>query len=251
MRKRTFADIPILEFDEIDSTNKYCLDNLKDLIDAFPYTSKWLKTVVIANHQTMGKGRRDREWLSHPNSSMLASFIVYPKYYGTMLDTGLMMCLVNEILNEHGVPSKIKWPNDIMGTSDVGKNTKKLSGVLTQIVDDHLVIGIGINITSGSSGNIEDSDCLETYGFSVTNIELLDMIIKKIVDFDSSNISSGDILKMYRNHSATLGKTVRVEAMNEVYEGKVIDFADNGALILEIPSGREIELNEGDVIHLR
>lgn len=249
MIKRTFADIPIYEFEEIDSTNKYALEELNSLKAEFLDSSSWIKAVITARQQTDGKGRRDRQWLSEKDGSLLVSFILDPKFFGTMLDTTLLISCANEVLVELGVRSSLKWPNDIV--IDEGSSTRKLAGVLTQIAGDFIVVGIGVNISKIGEDLLKNAACINEFEISITSRELLDLIIQKILAIEESDFAHQKVLDRYKNVCSSLSKQVRVESINETIEGKVIDIAITGALVLEMGDGRVLELSEGDVIHLR
>ena len=249
MIKRTFADIPIYEFEEIDSTNKYALEELNSLKAEFLDSSSWIKAVITARQQTDGKGRRDRQWLSKKDGSLLVSFILDPKFFGSMLDTTLLISCANEVLVELGVRSSLKWPNDII--IDEGSSTRKLAGVLTQIAGDFIVVGIGVNISKIGEDLLENTACINEFEISITSRELLDLIIQKILAIEESDFTHQKVLDRYKNVCSSLSKQVRVESINETIEGKVIDIAITGALVLEMGDGRVLELSEGDVIHLR
>lgn len=249
MIKRTFADIPIYDFDEIDSTNKYALENLNTIKTEYISASTWIKAVVTAHQQSDGKGRRDRRWVSEPGSALLVSFVVEPKFFGTMLDTTLLISCVNEVLNRLGVPSKLKWPNDI--TVDVNGDTNKLAGVLTQIAGDYLIIGVGVNIEKITDDELENIGCINDFDIQIQSEELLDLILNTLTKLNANDFNFENVLAKYRTMSVTLNKQVRVESMNETIEGKAIDITDTGSLLLEMSDGRLVELSEGDVIHLR
>lgn len=249
MIKRTFADIPIYDFDEIDSTNKFGLENLYDIKADFLEGSTWVKAVVTARQQSEGKGRRDRKWISEPDSSLLVSFIVEPKFFGTMLDTTLLITCVNKTLMKLGVPSKIKWPNDITVENEFG--TEKLAGVLTQIAGDYLVIGLGINIKSIENSELGKVASVDSFDVQISRDELLEIVLKEVTTLVDTDFVFQNVLEKYKTMSSTLGKQVRIESMNETIEGKVIDIAITGSLVVEMADGRVVELSEGDVIHLR
>lgn len=248
MIKSSFADIPIISFDEIDSTNKYAVLNLKDIQSGFSVSS-WIKTVILAKHQTAGRGRLDRTWLNERDSSLLASFIVDPKYFGTMLDTTLLITIINDVLNNLGVNSSIKWPNDLV-VKQSDAPMKKLGGVLTEIAGDFLVIGVGININSTEKIEVENICSLEDFGVHISPEELLNEILSEITS-NNFDLSHEEVLNLYKEKSETLNSVVRVETFNETFEGKVLDFSNTGALVLEMGDGRIIELSEGDITHLR
>jgi BirA family biotin operon repressor/biotin-[acetyl-CoA-carboxylase] ligase len=250
MIKRTFADIPIFEFDELESTNKYGVDNINILKNEFSSSSKWLKAIICARQQTGGKGRRGRDWLSEPDSAMLASFVIDPLHFGTMLDTTLLITIVNELIRDLGVSSGLKWPNDICVLGNDNK-LEKLAGVLTEIASEYLVIGIGINIKKFSDTNIENIAALNDYDIDISQSDLIDKIIYIISEQETVNFESEFILSKYKSMSLSISKRVRVETINETFEGIAVSIAQSGALLLELDDKRIIELSEGDVVHLR
>ena len=137
----TAANLERIEvFARIDSTNTYLKDQ--------PSPTPGMFRVAIAEHQTAGRGRHDRAWISEPGKSLCLSlsyrFVQTPPDLPALtlaLGVGVAVCL-----SDIGVASvSLKWPNDLL----IGRD--KLAGILTETQfrgnnDTTVIIGIGINI---------------------------------------------------------------------------------------------------------
>ncbi len=123
-------------FEEIDSTNIYAKNN------EFPEG-----TIIVAESQTAGKGRKGRKWISTKGKGIYFSTILKPKIdIKNILKFSLIFPLsVFETIKQEGLNPKIKWPNDVY------LNNKKVSGILLESDIEgaeikKIVVGIGINI---------------------------------------------------------------------------------------------------------
>lgn len=125
----------ILNFNTINSTNKYIID-MHDQLDDF--------TFVTAKEQTSGKGREERVWYSQNGENILASFLVKnPEYIDKFQLFSICTAVsIVKILEEIGVKNcSIKWPNDIY------VNDKKICGILLQgELPNYFVVGFGLNV---------------------------------------------------------------------------------------------------------
>jgi BirA family biotin operon repressor/biotin-[acetyl-CoA-carboxylase] ligase len=131
-------------FKEISSTNDIALKNYKE--KEF--------TVFVAETQNKGRGRNNRNWFSPSGKNLYFSFILHPfieKQFFTSLPVYAAYS-VFETLTPHLFEKniKIKWPNDIL------VNGKKISGILIEVKEKAVIIGIGINV------NMEKFPCFET-----------------------------------------------------------------------------------------
>jgi BirA family biotin operon repressor/biotin-[acetyl-CoA-carboxylase] ligase len=129
-------------FQELTSTNDYVKENFDELLPLLP-------GVIVANHQSNGKGKGDAVWQSNPGENLLVSVMLKP---GFALAEGLFR--VNYILTysvitmlrkDYNLEAYVKWPNDIY----IGD--KKIAGILAEntISGDKLntvIGGLGINI---------------------------------------------------------------------------------------------------------
>jgi BirA family biotin operon repressor/biotin-[acetyl-CoA-carboxylase] ligase len=133
--------LEIVSFDELNSTQLYLIDKIK---------SKEYKPpiAIITKTQTGGIGSRDNRWVasrgdflvsfalgldSLPSDLPLESVSIYFAY------------LLKEILYKYDKNIFLKWPNDFY-VSD-----KKIGGCVTKVINDSIIVGIGINLVSKNS----------------------------------------------------------------------------------------------------
>ena len=126
----------ILSLDSVDSTQKY----LKELIlkekISLPYA-------VVANFQTDGVGSRENKWNSIKNNLFLSFAIEFnelPKDLKLESASIYFSYILKETLEELGSKVWLKWPNDFY------INDKKIGGMITNIVKESVVCGVGLNI---------------------------------------------------------------------------------------------------------
>jgi len=137
MIKEAIIGRQIIRLETVDSTNEH-LKRHADLSDE--------GTVVIADRQTEGRGRRGRTWIDHPGKSLLFSFLLHPKADQAQLLLNMMWpaVAVAEALAKFGTDTFVKWPNDLL----IGG--RKVGGVLAETIisgdSARMVIGIGLNL---------------------------------------------------------------------------------------------------------
>jgi len=209
-----FADVRW--FSEVDSTNRVAADLVRG--------GAGDGLVVVADHQTAGRGRRGRSWESRPGSSLLASVILRPVPGLVTLAAGLAAAEACEAVA--GVAALLKWPNDVMGPKG------KLGGILSEVVGDAVVVGVGLNLGWAPPGAAH-------MGVGVDRDALLQAWLAGLD-------GPADILARYRERCATLGRPVRVELPSGTVEGVADDVDEQGRLVV---GGRPI--TAGDVVHLR
>ena len=179
-------------------------------------------SIVVADHQTAGRGRLDRRWEAPPGSALLASFVLEPH---PLLSLAAGVAAAEAC----GPDVRLKWPNDLM------LRGRKLGGILVEVGGGKAVVGIGINLTSAPPGAARLGRLRD---------ELLDRLRAELSVWTSA--SSGRILDHWRELSVTLGRHVRVALPGHTFEGIAQDIAEDGALVVD---GQRI--GAGDVIHLR
>jgi BirA family transcriptional regulator, biotin operon repressor / biotin---[acetyl-CoA-carboxylase] ligase len=192
-------------------------------------------TVVVADQQTAGHGRGDKSWLSAPGASLLASWTFRPAPAEPGLFTLLAGVAVTMALRPLGVADLgLKWPNDVWLTNG------KIAGVLAHGTSDHLVIGIGVNVSQHELPR-ELADIATTLvraGHDIDRLALLARITKEL-DAATDPASWPAALAEGRKRSITLGRHVEVsDAGSAPFRGKAIALADDGALVVETPYGQ-------------
>jgi BirA family biotin operon repressor/biotin-[acetyl-CoA-carboxylase] ligase len=209
-----FSDVR--RFSEVDSTNRVAADLVR--------AGAGDGLVVVAEHQSSGRGRRGRTWESQPGSSLLVSVVLRPVPALVTLAAGLAAAEACEAVARVAV--RLKWPNDVMG--DAGK----LGGILSEVVGDAVVVGLGLNLSWAPTG----AACL---GPEVDRDELL-------VAWLGALEERRDVLAAYRDRCSTIGRRVRVELPAGAVEGVAEAVDDHGRLVVD---GQAIAA--GDVVHLR
>ena len=100
-------------------------------------------TLVLAEYQTRGRGRRGAAWLSDPGEGLTFSLVLRPMYTRASwcrvsLVAGLGIAV--SLREQFAIPAEVKWPNDVLTEGG------KCCGILVEAKDDFLVLGIGINV---------------------------------------------------------------------------------------------------------
>lgn len=210
--------------------------------------------VVTAKYQTQGKGRRGRTWCSNPGG-LYFSVLLRPKLPLTEVAkiTLLAGITVVEILRSmYGLPAVLKWPNDVL------VNGKKICGILVELSADsesvhHVIVGVGINCNQSSDSwppalcHIATSLATETNN-TIDRKQLLEQILAHLEHYylrfrEDKNF----LLKLARQYTSLLGKTVQVITNNETYIATAIDISENGALIVQKQDGCRFSLWAADV----
>src|SRR5438876_4697526 len=128
----------VRRFAELDSTNRRVLD------EARAGAAEGL--VVVADHQTAGRGRLGRTWVAPPGSSLLVSVLFRPGSLeaGHLLTTAVALAACDACERVAGVAPDLKWPNDLL----VGN--LKLGGILAEADGAAVVVGLGLNVNRAS-----------------------------------------------------------------------------------------------------
>ncbi|MCH9811248.1 biotin--[acetyl-CoA-carboxylase] ligase [bacterium] len=121
-----------IHFEKIDSTHLYAKRNIENFNEI---------TIISASFQTSGIGRKNDPWIAKENSSLLVS-IVYdaPKKDKIPYLSQIWALALKEALFSLHLPITFKHPNDLM------IHGKKLSGILSEIIDRKAITSIGLNI---------------------------------------------------------------------------------------------------------
>lgn len=134
---------------------RFCVQHFKELFSTNSYLLKLplRKTreglVVTADYQTAGRGKPGRQWLSQAGKNLLFSLLIKPPLAPSkapLLTQTACRC-VAEVLQQHGIESRFKWPNDIL------VNGKKICGILVETGTsgaqlDYVIVGVGLNVNA-------------------------------------------------------------------------------------------------------
>ncbi|WP_210713761.1 bifunctional biotin--[acetyl-CoA-carboxylase] ligase/biotin operon repressor BirA [Pseudomonas sp. MWU349] len=235
-------DIRIL--DSIDSTNAQALRSIEEGSVA-PF-------LVLAERQTVGRGRRGRKWVSPFAENIYYSLVLrmdggLRQLEGLSLVVGLA---VMHTLREYGVPGAgLKWPNDVL----VGQ--KKVAGILLELVGDpadvcHVVLGIGINVNMQSAEEIDQewtSVRLES-GKVIDRNQLVARLNEVLVSYLERHRLNGFSAIQHEWEQAHLwqGRAVSLIAGVNKIDGVVLGIDRQGALRLSV-EGEEKTYSGGEL----
>jgi BirA family biotin operon repressor/biotin-[acetyl-CoA-carboxylase] ligase len=212
--------------------------------------------VLVTEHQTAGRGRLDRVWVTPPRAALTFSLLVRPetvpvaRWPWLPLLTGLAVAeAVREVA---GVPATLKWPNDVL-VGDL-----KLAGILVERVEvpaGAAVVGVGLNVSSTREElPVESATSLFLAGATTPDrTALLVGVLTRFSHwYDAWSASGGAALRpSYREACSTLGREVRVDLPGgEPLHGRAVDVDADGRLLVD--DGRTVRaLGAGDVVHVR
>ena len=211
-------------------------------------------SLVVADEQTLGRGRLDRRWFTPPRTALAFSLILRPTYAEKPLlsrTVGLAALSLADVLQTLNLDPQIKWPNDIL------LNGRKLAGILIEATwsEDEvscIVIGMGINVAKAA---VPSTDIL---GFPATSLEnmlgyipdrkvLLHSILANIIAL-RPHIGTDAFISSWEKKLAYYGRQVRVEMGGEKsVSGKVVGLESDGSLRLKGDDGKSISVRFGDV----
>ncbi|ELY95400.1 biotin--[acetyl-CoA-carboxylase] ligase [Natrialba taiwanensis] len=213
--------------------------------------------VVLADEQTGGRGRLDREW-SSPSGGIWLSIVTRPSITPARAPLYTLAAAVAtaETAREAGVDARIKWPNDVVVPVGENGDYRKLAGILTEMEGETdrvawLTVGIGVN------ANI-DADTLPA-GATTVRDEAADVDRRRFVQrlletFDDARTDLEAVVPAWRELALTLGQRVRVDRPAGAVVGEAVDITAAGALVIETDAGEErttVTVSAGDCEHLR
>ena len=250
--RKTLSDIPLgglRTFEKTGSTNDIALawagEGAPDL------------SLVYAEEQESGRGRSDRRWYSPPGCGLAFSLVLRPSpvEVGKIPRfSGLGALAVCSALGSLGLNSEIKWPNDVL------LNRRKVCGVLVETVwlgdkADAIILGVGVNVTSGSVPSGErlnfPATCVESeLGRSVERAGLLKDILLALIKW-RTQLPGEDFLLAWQKALAFRGERVEVQGENIPRRSGVVEGLEgDDSLRLRSEAGQTFTMQAGE-IHLR
>ncbi len=242
-----WAGRKVVYLESVDSTNNHA----KILAE----TGAVEGTLVVADEQTGGRGRRGRSWCTPKGSTIAMSLILRPKIRPELASmvTLIMGLAAAEALREIcQVEAGLKWPNDVV------IHGKKVCGILTEMSAEmsgihYLVIGTGIN-TGIREFPEELSDkatslVLET-GKQISRAVLIAECLKKFEKYYGWFLKTGDLTFLKEKYEALLlnkGKQVRVLEPGREYQGSCLGINEKGELLVKKEDGSISVVYAGEV----
>lgn len=211
-------------------------------------------TVVVAERQTAGKGRRGHAWFS-PEGNCYFSVLLRPQLrteQAASVTLVAALALAQTVTEVAGLDARIKWPNDVV------VNGKKLCGILTESSIEpefinYIVVGIGINVNQTEfSEELKDkatSIFLET-GVKQDRAKALGCFLEKFEALYETFLEAGDLSGLRETYNSLLvncGKEVRIVDREAERRLLAVGIDDSGRLIVEHENGEREAILSGEV----
>ncbi len=229
--------------ESIESTNT----KLKNDLESLPH-----KTVLIAEEQTFGRGRQNRQFISNKSKGIFCSLVWKLKFDPKQVQWFSLMtsvALVEALINKTNLKFQIKWPNDIL------LNQKKCAGILmeSEISPDHqeisIVCGFGINVYHQDFADelkekvisIEDA-----YPFALDRNEIIIEILKQL-DFYQTCPFNEQSKENYNNYLYIPEHFVNIQHQKQLYKAKLLGIDDEGYMQAVKENGETICLTVEEI----
>jgi BirA family biotin operon repressor/biotin-[acetyl-CoA-carboxylase] ligase len=219
--------------------------------------------IVLARHQTAGRGRLGRTWVSPVDAGLYMSLILRPQAPQSqipLLTIAAGIAVADAIRNVCDLKVGLKWVNDII------YDRRKVGGILAEmpasgnsstaakLLPQAVIVGIGINVNLKQEDIPEELmhklDSLARIKNSDVDANAVAAAIATAFEGTSELLSpstSQQLTKRWRDLSITIGQMIVTENSERRLEGKAIDITDSGALIVELTDGTRITLHAGEI----
>lgn len=225
-------DYEVIVFDEIDSTNNYAKNLLRD--------NFFKPALIIADKQTAGRGRQGKSFYS-PSSGLYMTLLLplnILNFNPLELTIRAAVAIQKSIFELTSINVSIKWVNDIFF------NNRKIGGILAENVlnDTFYILGIGINIITKVF-----PEELQNIAGALNHLVSRNILASKITINLLDNPQKFDlILQEYEKHLFIIGKRISFEINGEIKSGIVIGLNEKGNLIID-NDGDNLVLSSGEI----
>lgn len=211
-------------------------------------------TLVIAEEQTLGRGRLGRAWFS-PQGCLALSLVLRPSRRElSSLVMVASLAVVQSIENITPLRAQIKWPNDVLIKG------RKVAGILIESAlrgdaVDYCLLGIGINVNLDTTSIPEiasfATSLSQELGREVSLLGLLRTLMGTLERYYLMVRGGGDVLDAWRQRLETMGQWIKVSWDEGKVEGWAESVDEEGALLLRLRDGRLLRIPSGEVTVLR
>lgn len=232
--------LPIEAFGTIDSTNAELARR------PLPWR------VVVAEEQTVGRGRMGRPWVTTPGTALAVSALLP---HGDAVPLGWVplaagLAVRAAIAGASGLATALKWPNDVLVPGD---GDRKVAGILCEWTPTGVVVGAGVNVWAPRADLPLDSatSVAASGGGEVCREVLLAAYLTSLADHHERLAGEPDRVRAdYRAACATLGRDVVIIGAGGDRRGRAVDVDAEGRLVVD-SNGEVWSVTAGDVVHVR
>lgn len=242
-----WAGHPVKFYDAVDSTN---LRAMQEAESGAPEG-----TLIVADMQTTGRGRRGRSWQSPAGTNVYFTLILRPEYKpekASMVTLVMALAVAEGIEAACGLQTQIKWPNDVVA------NGRKVCGILTEMCAErdsvqHIVSGAGINVglQTFAPELAEKATSLQAEcGVRVSRASLIVHVMKAFEKYygrfqDTLDLS--EVREKYESLLVNRDREVRVLDPRGDFAGVSRGINNAGELLVELPDGKLVTVYAGEV----
>ncbi len=190
--------------------------------------------MLVAGHQTAGRGRLDRRWDAPPGVNLLTSILFQdvPEPAGE-LTRRVGLAVIDAVRACMPAEPRLKWPNDVLLEGG------KLAGILShRSPAGPVVVGVGLNVGWAPEG-------ARRMGEGFDPIVVLAELLRALAD------QPADVHDRYRDMLDTLGRRVRVDLPSGSLSGTAVDVERDGHLVVVDECAISHRIDVGDIVHLR
>lgn len=211
-------------------------------------------TVVMAETQTAGRGRKQRPWASPPDGlwfSLLLRPAFSPEAAAALtIVTAVGIC--RGLLYYPGLGAAIKWPNDILADG------KKLCGILSEMKAEpgklhYVVIGVGVNLTAANLPEELRAIATGMEDILTVAVDKKELLCRLLLGLESAydqyfNGAKAELFAEWEDHAGFIGRKVVVNTPGGDVAGKAAGLSEDGFLLLDLGNGKGAKVIAGDVI---
>ena len=222
-------ELPVYVYDTLDSTSSECRRRL---------AAGEQRCLVLAETQTLGRGRRDRSFFS-PRGGLYMSLAMEAMPDVTGLTCRAAVETAEAVDKLTGLQCGIKWVNDLM------LNGKKVCGILAEAVGNSVILGIGVNLTPA----VLPRELEQLAGFLDCG-DLREPLAEELVRRLMRPRERADYMAEYRRRCVMQGKMLHCRVGGREFDALAVDVDADGGLVVLGPEGRET-LTFGEVRLIR
>lgn len=219
-------------FQTLPSTNLFIEENLSSLKDG---------DVVVAKHQSQGRGRLGRSWEASSGALTFSSLCKEAPEVSPCLLPLLSGVAIAKTIEAFGLCPSLKWPNDVM----LGE--KKCCGILVQGVskgkENAYIVGIGVNLNQTQFPS-ELPNATSMMLVKGSKVDMQSFLLTFLDNFDS--LTKQEAFLYFQSHDFLLGKKIDLSYYGEGISGRSKGIDEYGNLLLEKDTGETITISSGE-----
>lgn len=207
-------------------------------------------TVVVADRQSTGRGRMQRQWQSEEGGLYFSVVLrpALPPREGPLVNFAVALDLVETLAVCCGIAAKVKWPNDVL------VEERKIAGILSQMemeAEQITFLNIGVGLNLNNRPEIEDKPAVSALQLTGRRANRARVLADFLDRFERrmATFSRGQVIADWKEKTVTLGRRVTIATIRDTHEGLAVDVDEDGGLILETADGSRRTVFYGDCFH--